>query len=122
MRRGLVAVLVMGAAGTACAAEDPQGVWNRDDGRGGVRIYSCGAALCGDIAWLKDAGGPGHVGERVLSDMKQTAANTWSGMAHNPEDGQDYAGSLTLADGRLLTRGCVFGGLICKSVGLSRAR
>ncbi len=122
MRCRLAAALFACGLGAACAADGPQGVWDRDDGRGGVRIYDCGAALCGDIAWLRDAGGPGRVGERVLFDMKRTAADTWSGTAHNPEDGQDYAGAIILADGRLLTRGCLFGGLICKSVGLSRGR
>ena len=104
------------------AASGATGVWDRDDGLGGVRITMCGDALCGHVVWLRDKDGPAFIGQKVLFDMRQTAADTWSGTAHNPEDGRDYAGTMTLAGDRLVTRGCVFGGLICKSVGLTRAR
>lgn len=113
------------AGGPATAAfghgSGPEGMWDRDDGLGGVRIAPCGADLCGHVVWLKEANGPAFIGEKVLFGMRQTSADTWSGSAHNPEDGRDYAGTMTLAGDRLLTRGCVFGGLICRSVGLTRA-
>ena len=98
------------------------GVWNRDDGRGGVRIAHCGAALCGHVVWLRDRTGPAFIGQKVLFDMRPAAANTWSGTAHNPEDGQDYAGTMTLEGNRLVTKGCVLGGMICQTVGLTRSR
>ena len=104
------------------AGSGPTGVWNREDGRGGVRIAACGDALCGHVVWLREKGGPAFIGEKVLFDMRQTAADTWSGTAHNPEDGQDYAGTMTLEGDRLVTKGCLFAGLICKSVRLTRAK
>ena len=84
-------------------------------------ILPCGDALCGEIAWLSDPNGPGQIGERVLFDMRPTADNTWAGTARNPEDGRDYSGSLILDGDRLTTKGCIFGGLICQSVTLTRA-
>ncbi len=118
---GSALALLLGAA-QAESDSGPRGIWNRDDGRGGIRIGACGDALCGDIAWLRDPNGPGHVGERVLFDMRRTTQNAWSGTARNPEDGRDYAGTMTLDGVRLITQGCAFGGLICKSVVLERAR
>ena len=106
----------------AAATSGPEGVWNRDDGLGGVKIAPCGDAICGHVVWLKMPNGPAYIGQEVLFDMRQTAPNIWSGSAHNPEDGRDYAGTMTLDGDRLLTRGCVFGGLICRTVGLTRAR
>lgn len=100
------------AAGTA----GPEGVWTREDGAGRVRIARCGDALCGHIVWLRDAAGPGRVGDRVFYDMKASAAGRWSGSAHNPEDGRDYAGTMSLTGDRLVTEGCALGGLICKTV------
>lgn len=102
----------------ACAAGTvgPEGVWRREDGAGSVRIARCGDALCGHIVWLRDADGPGRVGDRVFYDMKASAADRWSGSAHNPEDGRDYAGTMVLAGNRLVTEGCALGGLICKTV------
>lgn len=113
----------MFASALATSSSSPAvGRWDRDDGRGGIVIAPCGDSLCGHIVWLKEAAGPGHVGERVLFGMKRTGVDTWAGTAHNPEDGQDYSGTMTVAGNRLQTRGCMLGGLLCKSVGLFRAR
>lgn len=120
-----VGLLLCGfGAALAARATGPEGVWNRDDGLGGVRIAPCGggARLCGHVVWVRDKNGPAYIGEQVLFDMQKTSADTWSGSAHNPDDGRDYAGTMTLAGNHLLTRGCALGGLICKSVGLSRAK
>lgn len=127
MRRSVLpAALCFGLVGAGFAAaasrESATGAWNRDDGLGGIRITSCGDALCGHVVWLRDSGGPAFVGETVLFDMHSTAPDVWSGRAHNPEDGRDYAGTMVVSGDHLLTRGCVFGGLICKSVALSRPR
>lgn len=100
----------------------PTGRWDREDGLGGIEIRPCADALCGQITWLRDKDTPAHIGQQVLFGMRRTAADTWTGSANNPEDGRTYAGSMTLDGRRLMTRGCLFGGLICKSVALVRPR
>ena len=116
--------LLISANVASIAAPDlgPAGRWDREDGLGGIEIVSCGDALCGRITWLRDSGTPAHVGQEVLFDMRRTTDATWTGSANNPEDGRTYAGTMTLAGSRLLTKGCIFGGLICRSVALSRPR
>ena len=121
-RSTTIAVTLLAGAFASAASAEPIGLWNRDDGLGGVRIANCGPALCGHVVWLRDQDGPAYIGEKVLFDMRQTTADTWSGTAHNPEDGRDYAGTMTLVGNRLVTRGCLFGGMFCKSVDLTRAR
>lgn len=120
----LGAYLALCAAKAVAAAPDvdPSGRWDREDGLGGIEITSCGETLCGHITWLKDAGTPAHVGQEVLYDMRRTAEETWTGSASNPEDGRTYAGTMILAGSRLLTKGCIMGGLICRTVALSRPR
>ena len=123
LRLALVAGMLLLAGSALASPEDgATGVWNRDDGLGGVRSARCGAALCGHVIWLKDGAGPAHIGQRVLYGMRRTAANTWAGSAINPADGQTYAGTMTVSGSRLLTRGCALVGMICQSVWLSRAR
>ena len=78
--------------------------------------------LCGSIIWLRDPSGPAKVGQQVFFDMKPHGDNAWTGSAFNPEDGKTYLGKMTLTGDRLVTAGCVFGGLICKSVGWTQAR
>ena len=124
MRRSAIAFCLMLTAMPAwtAALDEPTGRWDRDDGLGGIEITRCDGALCGRIAWLRDTGTPAHVGQLVLFDMRPSGPDTWSGSADNPEDGRTYAGTMMLSGGRLLTRGCILGGLICRSVALSRPR
>lgn len=129
MRRSLSACclgahVVLSATTSSIAAPNlgPAGRWDREDGLGGIEITPCGEALCGRITWLRDTDTPARVGQEVLYDMRRTAEETWTGSASNPEDGRTYAGTMTLAGSRLLTKGCILGGLICRSVALSRPR
>lgn len=110
------AALALAASVAPALAQDASGVWLRDNGASRVRIAPCGDALCGTIAWLKDANGPGKVGQRVFFDMKPNGAGAWAGKAFNPEDGKTYSGKMSLSGSTLTTAGCALGGLICKSV------
>jgi uncharacterized protein (DUF2147 family) len=105
-------------------AGDAKGEWLRDDGKAKVRFAVCGGeALCGSISWLRDpANDPGKVGQQVFFDMKPNGENVWKGSAFNPEDGKTYSGKMTLSGDHLTTAGCVFGGLICKSMSWTRTR
>jgi len=107
---------------TAASAGDARGEWARENGASKVRIASCGDALCGSIIWLRDPSGPAKVGQQVFFGMKPHGDNVWTGSAFNPEDGKTYSGKMTLTGDHLVTAGCVFGGLICKSMGWIRAR
>lgn len=117
----LAAVLATATAAGAQAAE-ATGTWVRSDGTSKVRFAPCGGALCGTISWLKNpAESKGRVGQRVFFDMKPSGANSWAGSAFNPEDGKTYTGKMTVSGDSLTTKGCVLGGIICKSVSWSRA-
>ena len=110
------------SASVSASAGDASGVWLRDSGGSKVKIAPCGGALCGHIVWIKDpASSPAKIGERVFFDMKPDGDNYWAGSAYNPEDGKTYTGKLVLNGNTLTTKGCVLGGVICKSVTWSRS-
>ena len=116
-----VGAAMLAASAAGAAAGDAKGEWLRDNGESKVRISPCGGeALCGAITWLRDAGGPARVGQQVFFDMKPHGDNVWTGSAFNPDDGKTYSGKMTLSGDHLVTAGCVFGGLICKSVSWTR--
>ena len=116
------ALAALSLAAPPAIAGDASGVWLRDSGASKVKIAPCGAALCGHIVWLKDAASSAaKIGERVFFDMKPDGDNYWAGSAYNPEDGKTYTGKMTLSGNTLTTKGCVLGGIICKSVTWSRA-
>lgn len=115
-----LAALALGLAGPA-VAQDVTGTWLRDTGASRVRFQKCGEAMCGTISWLKDPNGPAKLGQRIFYDMKPSGAGKWSGSAFNPEDGKTYSGTMSLSGDTLTTSGCVFGGMICRSVTWSRS-
>jgi uncharacterized protein (DUF2147 family) len=132
----LLAVLVAPAL-----AGDPTGTWLTEGGKSRVRLSNCGGALCGRIQWLKEPSDPETgkpkldgrnadpskrnrpvIGVDLFVGMKPgETPNQWVGDIYNPEDGKTYRASLTLQDPRTLAlKGCVLGGLICKSQAWSR--
>ena len=81
----------------------------------------CGGGVCGTISWLKNPGkGDAKVGQQVFFDMKPDGSGGWAGSAFNPEDGKTYAGKASVSGSSMTTKGCVFGGIICKSVSWTR--
>jgi uncharacterized protein (DUF2147 family) len=119
----LLSAAILTATVSTAAAGDVKGEWARDDGKTKVRFVACGGeAVCGSIAWLRDPKGPAKLGQQVFFDMKPNGDNAWAGTAFNPDNGKTYAGKMTLSGDHLVTAGCVFGGLICKSFNWTRAR
>ena len=121
IRRWLIVFAALIASVNFALAGDVLGIWLHEDGGSKVRFAPCGAAICGTIAWLKDTGGAGKVGQRVFFDMIPAGADAWTGKAFEPSSGKEYSGKMALAGDRLTTAGCVFGGLICKSIVWTRA-
>ncbi len=102
-------------------AADIVGTWQRSNGESRIRMAPCGGAVCGVITWLKTPGkSDAKVGQQVFYDMKPSGAGAWEGSAFNPEDGRTYAGKASVSGSSMTTKGCVLGGIICKSVSWSR--
>ena len=122
VRRSILAIAALAASANFALAGDVAGVWLHEDGGSKVRFAPCGAALCGVVAWVKDPKGAGKVGQRVFFDMVPAGDNAWTGKAFEPSSGKEYSGKMSLSGDKLTTAGCVFGGLICKSILWSRAQ
>src|ERR1700722_20888533 len=120
--RLFAACLALALSANLAHAGDVAGVWLHQDGGSKVRFAPCGAALCGTIAWLKDANGAGKVGQRVFFDMVPAGDNAWTGKAFEPSSGKEYSGKMSLSGDKLTTAGCGFGGPVCKSIVWSRAQ
>ena len=122
-RAVLAALAILMASAAGAASGGVTGTWERDDGAAKIRFSPCGGdAVCGFLAWKRDPGGAGKIGEKVFFDMKPSGDDAWAGRAFNPEDGKSYSGKMRLSGDHLVTAGCVLGGLICKSFGWTRAK
>jgi uncharacterized protein (DUF2147 family) len=123
-------------------AADPLGNWYTADNDSQVRITNCGGALCGAIVWLKvpndpDTGRPKTdknnadaskqsrplLGVEIVLGMKPSGTpDQWSGDVYNASDGKTYSGSFSMTGPNTAElKGCVLGGLICKSQSWTRA-
>lgn len=143
MISSMLAAMVFGgalaASGHDALAAGPEGLWTASDGESQIRITSCGAKLCGALAWLKDANDSSGL---PLRDMKNIdpalrarplaglplllglarAGADWRGPIYNPEDGKTYEATLTLVDAdKLQIRGCV-AAIFCQTEVFARAK
>jgi uncharacterized protein (DUF2147 family) len=128
-RAAALAVLLFGFTLAAQAAE-PTGTWLTEKGDAHIRIAHCGKALCGTVVWLKDAidadtgkppvddknPDPGRRSHRIVGlrifAMTPNGQGGWAGGIYNSDDGQTYAGKLTLQNADALqVNGCA--GVIC---------
>lgn len=111
----------------AGAADDLDGVWLTQSGDTRVRISPCGASQCGAIVWTKDGGkdakNPDAAkrerslnGVQMISGMKRGSDGSYTGQLYNYLDGKTYTGKMApVSKTELQLKGCVMGGLICKS-------
>jgi uncharacterized protein (DUF2147 family) len=116
-------------------AADPLGTWLTGDKKGKVRIVNCGGAICGTLVWLAEPIDPEThqpktdknnsnaslqsrplLGIPIVLNMAPAGGAKWEGKVYNAEDGGTYTGSFTMAGPNTADlKGCVMGGLICKS-------
>jgi len=124
------ATLAIGAAllatlhcGSAAAQVPEVGVWINHEGKGAVEIKPCGAALCGNIVWLReptnDEGQPLFdrrnpdearrnrpiCGLPVIGNVKRTSDGWDEGWIYNPEEGAQYDVYLRASGDRLTVTG-----------------
>jgi uncharacterized protein (DUF2147 family) len=119
---GMIFCALFCGSALAASVPDPSGTWNRGDGNAKVRIAPCGSNICATNVWIKDTSGGEAVGDRLVMTLKPKSADTLSGKAFDPKRDLTYAIQVKVAGQRLVTRGCIAGGLVCKSVNWSRAR
>jgi uncharacterized protein (DUF2147 family) len=136
------AILSAGAGVVSARAADPFGTWYTADNESQVRIVNCGGALCGSLVWLKEPNDPATgrpktdknnpdaskqnhplLGVQIVLAMRPSGTDQWSGSLYNASDGKTYTGSFAMTGANSADlKGCVLGGLICKSQVWTRAK
>ena len=125
-RPGLMMIILSAAIASSAlpaapsAAADPAGLWRRGDGNADVRIAPCGPDLCAINTRIGDPGSGEAVGDRLVMKLAPRAANELAGTAYDPKRDRTYSITVTVGTNGMTTRGCVFYGLLCRSVAWSR--
>lgn len=118
------ALLLSSAAHASPVGDQANGLWLNPDGTVAVRTRACGDMLCGWIVWASDeaqndareSGIQRLVGTQLLEDYRPEGRNSWIGTVYVPDMGRRFASRIQqTAPQRLKIKGCVMGGLICRS-------
>jgi uncharacterized protein (DUF2147 family) len=115
----MVAVLAMGAASTAVAA-DINGQWARGDGNARVKIAPCGSDVCAVNTWIKQGTPKEKEGDKLVMSIKPDAEGSYAGTAFDPQRDMSYKLTVTVDGNKMTTKGCVVAGLICKAINWTR--
>lgn len=121
-----IAAALLALATAPAAAQDPLqgGLWLNPHGSVAVRTGACGARLCGWVAWAdadslsdaRDAGVAHLVGTELLEDYASDGAHAWSGTVYVPDKDRRFTSEIEQPSAdRLRIKGCILGGLICRS-------
>lgn len=119
-------------AGIQPEEASPIGIWVTDGGKSRVQVVDCGGALCANIIWLRDPNdkkgrpwtdqlnnnvslrGRPIIGLELFRNMRPAGKQAWKGRIYNPEDGDSYDVTLTLARAdRISIKGCVL--FVCET-------
>jgi uncharacterized protein (DUF2147 family) len=109
-------ILSLSCAPSFAAEQTPYGVWLRDDGNAVVRIAPCGSNICATNLQIKDTSKGEQVGDRLVMSLNQVSSNEWTGTAYDPKREKAYRIAVIVKPNGLTTRGCILGGLLCRSV------
>jgi uncharacterized protein (DUF2147 family) len=149
MRKALAVLTLLALTAPLAQAQSPGSVlgeWNTQvdkatpERAARVRISPCGAALCGQISWLKtprlpNGGVPRDdlnrdpakrgrqiMGMAMLTGFKPEGPGRWGGgQIYNPNDGRSYKATLSLKGADvLIVKGCY--GPFCRSQTWTRVR
>jgi uncharacterized protein (DUF2147 family) len=107
-------ILVPASAATA-GSDDIFGNWSREDGAALVKVANCGSQICATNTWIKDPIRQNEkVGDRLIFTIKATS-DKWSGSAYDPQRKLTFSATLKAIGEKMVTTGCIVGGLICRS-------
>jgi len=118
------AVLLVAAPHVAYAQGDTLlGTWRNPKNTVHVRTEPCGNLVCGVVVWASDAaradakrGGTGDlIGTTVFRNFKQEKPNVWRGKVYAPDVRMTFSGTLTVDNNELRGKGCLIGGIGCKT-------
>ncbi len=109
------------ATATASAADDDIfGTWKRGDGNAQVKVGPCGNDICAINTWIRDPAKQNEkVGDRLVFRITKKGEG-WAGTAYDPQRKLNLNASLIASGASMTTRGCVLGGVLCRSTQWTR--
>lgn len=118
----LIAFVLALGGGTVAQGADIDGNWARSDGKAEVKIARCGADICATNIWIKPGTPSEKAGDVLVMKIQKVSDSRYSGSAFDPQRDMSYKITLDVSDSRMISKGCVLGGLLCRGVGWTRIK
>ena len=109
----------------AAAADTPAaGIWRNPKNTVHVKLQPCGGTVCGTVVWAapkaqaaaREGGTSKLVGTQLFREFRQVRPGEWKGRVFVPDLGRTFTGTMNAqGPGKIVGRGCLIGGLLCKS-------
>lgn len=96
------------------------GNWARADGIAKVEVSKCGENYCAKNIWIKPDWKSEKVGDVLIMKIKNKSNSLFVGTAYDPQRKLTLKFQLNVSGDKMTTKGCIAGGLLCKSVGWTR--
>lgn len=118
------AAAILAAPAAAQPAPGLAGLWRNPHGSVVVRTGACGDRWCGWVAWAsaeaeadaRDGGVDRLVGTELLHDYEPDGPGSWTGTVFVPDMNRRFASRIeAVSADQLRIRGCILGGLFCKT-------
>lgn len=106
-RRMGLALATMLICGGAAFADQIEGNWKTQSGETAA-IADCGGGFCITLKTGRHKG-------KLIGKMSADGDGEYSGSITDPQSEKTYSGSASVTGATMKMRGCVLGGLICKS-------
>ena len=126
------AMMALASGAFALGLTEATGNWKHPDTGAIISFFDCGGDLCGKILKASEAGAMDAKnpeenkrsrlleGLTILDHAKTAGEGSWKGNLYNAEDGNTYAGYVTLqAANKLQLKGCALI-VFCKSIVFSK--
>lgn len=94
---------------------DLTGTWGRLDGSATAIIYRCGTNYCARNTWVKNRQVIENTNDYIIINITNERERFLSGEAYSPQHRVKLSVEAHILENGLRTRGCVLGGLICKT-------
>lgn len=96
------------------------GNWAREDGIARVNISRCDDNFCARNIWIRPGWKAERVGDVLVMDINERSPSLYVGRAYDPQRSANYTFRLEIQNNSMETRGCILGGVVCKSIGWRR--
>jgi uncharacterized protein (DUF2147 family) len=115
-------LLITALVPSASLAQGFTGAWQRGDGIATVKVAPCGKLICMTNTFIRPDVTDEKVGERLEFSVKGSNKQSLTGTVLDPKTGKSYSAVVTISGDQMTTKGCVLGGVICKSTEWTRIR